>query len=201
MLATPGERGVIGRGQIETQHPENRRQEAFSLPQGQVEDEPERQRGFDDEIGILPLPATFADAHGLPSGDRIRGQPHGDIASLDQRSVVCRPISDVVFCLVLRVHSRLHVEIIHLSSLQWPGCRPWRTEDVGSVHQRRLDTEHAEAGLGVVEGYPLDEAGQHLAARCGVSSAGLVGGGAVAVVSGRVRAWGHGRELSSEPVM
>ena len=40
------------------------------------------------DLGILPLPATFADAHGLPSGDRIRGQPHGDIASLDQRSVV-----------------------------------------------------------------------------------------------------------------
>ena len=87
MLATPGERGVIGRGQSETQHPEDRRQEAFSLPQGQVEDEPERQRGFDGEIGILPLPATFADPHGLPSGDRIRGQPHGDIASLDQCSV------------------------------------------------------------------------------------------------------------------
>ena len=100
MLATPGERGVIGRGQVETQHPEDRRQEAFSLPQGQVEDEPERQRGFDGEIGILPLPATFADAHGLPSGDRIRGQPHGDIAALDQRSVVCRPIPDrgIVSC-------------------------------------------------------------------------------------------------------
>ena len=53
MLATPGERGVIGRGQVETQHPEDRRQEAFSLPQGQVDDEPERQRGFDGEIGIL----------------------------------------------------------------------------------------------------------------------------------------------------
>ena len=62
MLATPGERGVIGRGQVETQHPEDRRQEAFSLPQGQVEDEPERQRGFDGEIGILQLPATCADA-------------------------------------------------------------------------------------------------------------------------------------------
>ena len=36
MLATPGERGVIGRGQVETQHPEDRRQEAFSLPQGVV---------------------------------------------------------------------------------------------------------------------------------------------------------------------
>ena len=92
---------------------------------------------FDGEIGILPLPATFADPHGLPSGDRIRGQPHGDIASLDQCSVVCRPISDVVFCLVLRVHSRLHVEIIHLPSLRWPGGRSWRTEGAGSVHQRR----------------------------------------------------------------
>ena len=124
MLATPGERGVIGRGQVETQHPEDRRQEAFSLPQDlarspfhgeghrkvQVEDEPERQCGFDGEIGILPRPATFADAHGLPSGDRIRGPPHGDIAALDQRSVVCRPIPDVVLCLVLWVHARLHVE-------------------------------------------------------------------------------------------
>ena len=58
MLATPGACGVIGRGQVETQHPEDRRQEAFSLPQGQVEDEPERQRGFDGEIEILPLLAT-----------------------------------------------------------------------------------------------------------------------------------------------
>ena len=136
MLATPGERGVIGRGQVETQHPEDRRQEAFSLPQGQVEDEPERQRGFDGEIGILPLPATFADAHGLPSGDRIRGHPHGDITSLDQRSVVCRPIPDVVFCLVLWVHSRLHVEIMHLLSPRWPEGRSWLTEGAGSVHQR-----------------------------------------------------------------
>ena len=136
MLATPGERGVIGHGQIETQHPEDRSQEAFSLPQGQVEDEPERQRGFDGEIGILPLPATRADAHGLPGGDRLRGQPHGDIASLDQRSVVCRPVPDVVFCLVLRMHARRHVEIIYRPSLRWPGGRSWLTEGAGSVHQR-----------------------------------------------------------------
>ena len=53
MLATPGERGVIGRGQVETQHPEDRRQEAFSLPQGQVEDEPEQQRGLG--LGTSPM--------------------------------------------------------------------------------------------------------------------------------------------------
>ena len=41
-----------------------------------MEDELERQRGFDGEIGILPLLATRANAHGLPGGDRIRGQPH-----------------------------------------------------------------------------------------------------------------------------
>ena len=142
MLATPGERGVIGRGQVETQHPEDRRQEAFSLPQRQVEDEPERQRGFDGKIGILPLPATFADAHGLPSGDRIRGQPHGDIASLDQRSVVCRPIPDVVFCLVLWVHARLHVEIMHLLSPRWPGGRSWLTEGAGPCTNASSARDH-----------------------------------------------------------
>ena len=63
-----------------------------------------------------------------------------------------------------------------------------------------LETEHAEAGLGVVEGDPLDEAGQYLAARCGASSAGLASGGAVTVVSGRVRAEMHGGGLSSPPV-
>ena len=149
MLATPGERGVIGRGQVETQHPEDRRQEAFSLPQGQVEDEPERQRGFDGEIGILQLPATCADAHGLPSGDRIRGQPHGDLASLDQRAVVCRPIPDVVFCLELWVHARLHVEIMHLLSPRGPGGRSWLTEGAGSVHQRREDARPTPLEEGV----------------------------------------------------
>ena len=83
------------------------------------------------------LPTTRANAHGFPGGDRIRGQPHGDITSLDQRSVVCRPVPDVVFRLVLRVHSRLHVEIMRLPSLRWPGGRARLTEGAGSVHQRR----------------------------------------------------------------
>ena len=120
----------------ETQHSDDRRQAAFRLPQGQGEDEPERQRGFDGEIGIRPLPATGADAHGLPRGDRIRGQPHGDLASLNQRSVVCRPMPDGVCCRVLWVHARRHVEIIPLRSPRWPGGRSWRTEGAGSVHQR-----------------------------------------------------------------
>ena len=35
------------------------------------------------------------------------------------------------------VHSRLHVEIMHLLSPRWPGGRSWLTEGAGSVHQRR----------------------------------------------------------------
>ena len=76
----------------------------------------------------------------------------------------------------------------------------WPTAVTRSRWPRALIRSTQKPVSGVVEGDPLDEAGQHLAARCAVSSAGLVGGGAVAVVSGRVRAGGHGRELSSEPV-
>ena len=91
---------------------------------------------------ISVMPATRANAHGLPGGDRIRGQPHGDITSLDQRSVVCRPIPDVVFCLVLRVHPRLHVEIMR--------GRRYDGQDVerGSLRARDLCTNAAATEQG-----------------------------------------------------
>ena len=53
MLATPRERRVIGCGEVDSQHPEDRRQEALSLTQRQMEDETERQGGFDCEVGVL----------------------------------------------------------------------------------------------------------------------------------------------------
>ena len=61
-------------------------------------------------------------------------QPHDLV--FGQYAVVCRPIPDVVLCLVLWVHSRLHVEIMHLLSPRWPGGRSWLTDGAGSVHQR-----------------------------------------------------------------
>ena len=136
MLATPGERGVIGADRSRPSIPKIDVKKPSVCRRGRWKMSRSVSAVSIGEIGILPLPATVADAHGLPSGDRIRGQPHGDIASLDQRSVVCRPIPDVVFCLVLWVHSRLHVEIMHLLSPRWPGGRSWLTEGAGSVHQR-----------------------------------------------------------------
>ena len=97
-----------------------------------MKDQAERQRGFDGNLGVLQLPSALADAHGLPRGDRFRRQPQGDVASLDQCSVVRRPVADAVFRFVPGMHSRLHVEIMPLRPSRWPG--PRRT--LVSAHQR-----------------------------------------------------------------
>ena len=125
---------MIGRGQVEAQHPEDRPQKALRLTKGQVTDQAERQRGFDGNLGVLQLPSALADAHGLSRGDRFRRQPQGDVASLDQCSVVRRPVSDAVFRFVPGMHSRFHVEIMPLQPSRWPG--PRRT--LVSAHQRRV---------------------------------------------------------------
>jgi len=70
-LAASRERRVIGRRQIEAQHPEDRRQKALGLAEGEMKDEAKRQRRFDGEVG-LQLPSTLADARGLPRGNCFR---------------------------------------------------------------------------------------------------------------------------------
>ena len=60
MLTASRERGMIGCREIDAQPPEDRGQEARGLTQRYVEDETERQGGFDGEIGILELPASAA---------------------------------------------------------------------------------------------------------------------------------------------
>ena len=49
----------------------------------------------------------------LLPGDRVRRQPEGHVTPLNQRSIVRRPVSDTEFRLVLRMHSRFHIEIMH----------------------------------------------------------------------------------------
>jgi hypothetical protein len=101
VLAPPGERRVVGCGEVDAHHPEDRRQEALRLTQRQSH----RQGGFDRQVGVLKLPTTLADADCRPRGDRARCEPEGDVASVHERSIVLRPISDVVFRLVLWVNS------------------------------------------------------------------------------------------------
>ena len=148
-------------------------------------------------LGILQLPSALADAHGLPRGDRFRRQPQGDVASLDQCSVVRRPVfrrgisfctwdalstsrrdhapsavtmaraatntcyraptprepegdvasphegsvvlgpvPDAIRCRVLRMHSRLHIEIMTRRRSRWSTCRPLLAHRAESAHQR-----------------------------------------------------------------
>ena len=105
MLTASRERGVIGCREIDAQHPDDRCQEALGLTQRYVEDETERQGGFDGEIGRLELPAPPADASRCPRGDRVGREPEGDVASPHEGSVVLGPVPDAIPCRVLRMHS------------------------------------------------------------------------------------------------
>ena len=136
MLTASRERGVIGGREIDAQHPEDRGQEALGLTQRSVEDETERQGGFDGEIGILELPAPPADASRCPRGDRVGREPEGDVASPHEGSVVLGPVPDAIRCLVLRMHSRLHIEIMTRRRSRWSTCRPLLAHRAESAHQR-----------------------------------------------------------------
>ena len=136
MLTASRERGVIGCREIDAQHPEDRCQEARGLTQRSVEDETERQGGFDGEIGILELPAPPADASRCPRGDRVRREAEGDVASPHEGSVVLGPVPDAIRCLVLRMHSRLHIEIMTRRRSRWSTCRPLLAHRTESAHQR-----------------------------------------------------------------
>ena len=136
MLTASRERGVIGCREIDAQHPEDRGQDALGLTQRSVEEETERQGGFDGEIGLLELPAPPADASRCPRGDRGRREPEGDVASPHEGSVVLGPVPDAIRCLVLRMHSRLHIEIMTRRRSRWSTCRPLLAHRAESAHQR-----------------------------------------------------------------
>ena len=136
MLTASRERGVIGCRAIDAQPPEDRGQDALGLTQRYVEDETERQGGFDGEIGILELPAPPADASRCPRGDRVGREPEGDVASPHEGSVVLGPVPDAIRCLVRRMHARLHIEIMTRLRSRWSTCRPLLAHPAESAHQR-----------------------------------------------------------------
>ena len=73
ILTAPGERRIVGGGEVEAHHPEQRAQKPFGLAQREMVEEPQGQGGFDGEIRVPPLPAPLATPAGCPGGDRLRG--------------------------------------------------------------------------------------------------------------------------------
>ena len=169
MLSASRERGVIGGREIDAQHPEDRGQEALGLTQRSVEDETERQGGFDGEIGILELPAPPADASRCPRGDRVGREPEGDVASPHEGSVVLGPVPDAIRCRVRRMHSRLHIEIMTRRRSRWSTCRPLLAHRAESAHQRRASCcwTSGTAGSRSIPSWPSGTAASAFGARCG----------------------------------
>ena len=138
MLTASRARGVIGGRAIDAQHPDDRGQDALGLTQRSVEEETERQGGFDGEIGILEWPAPPADARRCPRGDRVGREPEGDGASPHEGSVVLGPVPDAIRCRVRRMHARRHIEIMTRRRSRWSTCRPRLAHRAESAHQRPI---------------------------------------------------------------
>ena len=199
MLTASRERGVIGGREIDAQHPDDRGQEALGLTQRSVEDETERQGGFDGEIGILELPAPPADARRCPRGDRVGREPAGDVASPHEGSVVLGPVPDAIRCLVLRMHSRLHIEIMTRRRSRWSTCRPLLAHRAESAHQRPGATQRALAD----QDHALEAGfrdGAHEALRVGVQVR-RAGGASDGSDIGREERVAHGRPEERVAVM
>ena len=119
-LTPPRERGVIWRFEVWAHQDQDRPQEALGLAQGQPEDEPERQCGLDREVREFPRPARPTRRRRSPRVHRVVGEPECHVASPHEGSFVLWPVSDVIFRLVLRVHPRIHEEIVR----QLPSTTP-----------------------------------------------------------------------------
>ena len=108
MLTAPGERRIVGGGEIEAHHPEQGVQEPFGLAQREMVEESQGQGGLDGEIRVPPLPTPPAAPAGRPGSDRVRGQPHRHIAASNKGLILGRPVRNAVLRLIRGMNLRLH---------------------------------------------------------------------------------------------
>ena len=108
MLTAPGERRIVGGGEVEAHHPEQGVQEPFGLAQREMVEESQGQGGLDGEIRVSPLPTPPAAPAGRPGSDRFRGQPHRHIAASNESLIVGRPVRNAVLRLIRGMNLRLH---------------------------------------------------------------------------------------------
>ena len=144
MLTAPGERRIVGGGEVEAHHPEQGVQEAFGLAQREMVDESQGQGGLDGEIRVAPLPASPVDPAGRPGSDRFRGQPHRHIAASNEGLVVGRPVRHAVLRLIRGMDLRLHPRSV--APAEGPEkSGPSRLSVSNSSSGRRWKLDHAPA--------------------------------------------------------
>ena len=170
MLTAPGERRIVGNGEVETHYPEQRVQEPFGLAQREMVDEPQGQSGLDGEIRVAPLPTPPAAPAGRPGSDRFRGHPHRHIAAANEGPVVGRPVRHAIFRLVRGMDLRLHPCSVAPAEGH-EKCRPNRLTPAGSSCN---NAAHDGGDGGVALLGPVDVGA---VPRPGRNRPGLLGGG------------------------
>ena len=115
MLTAPGERRIVGGGEVEAHHPEQGVQEPFGLAQREMGEETQGQGGLDGEIRVPPP-----------------GHPHRHIATSNEGPVVGRSVRHAIFRLVRGMDLRLNLCSV-APAAGHEKCRPHRpTPPAGS---------------------------------------------------------------------
>ena len=131
MLTAPGERRIVGGGEVEAHHPEQGVQEPFGLAQREMGEESQGQSDLDGAIRVPPLPTPPAASAGRPGSDRFRGHPHRHIAAANEDLVVGRPVRHAIFRRVRGMDLRLHPGRVAPAEGH-EKCRPHRPTPAGS---------------------------------------------------------------------
>ena len=79
-------------------------------------------------------------------GGRRQTRLSRNVLALDQVDSALGPVPDAIRCRVLRMHSRLHIEIMTRRRSRWSTCRPLLAHRAESAHQR-----HATTGITLIE--------------------------------------------------
>ena len=146
MLTAPGERRIVGGGEVEAHHPEHRVQESFGLAQREMVEEPQGQGGLDGEIRVAPLPTPPAAPAGRPGSDRFRGYPHRHIAASNEGLIVGRPVRHAILRLIRGMDLRLHPCSVDLRRI---------TRNAGQTAHRRVFMQQRPGTAARVESSPF----------------------------------------------
>ena len=94
LAASAAQGGVIGNEEVKAEEPQHAANEAFCLPQGQVEDQPQCKHKLDSQIRVARLTARRGPPWGIPSGYGGLIEPEGQLASPLEPGFVFRPVLD-----------------------------------------------------------------------------------------------------------
>jgi len=80
-LHPPGQRRVVGNGDLHVKHVCQRAQESFGPSEREMKDHADRQRCLNRKVCVDALATRLAIGSGLPGVDGVVGKPDGEVTS------------------------------------------------------------------------------------------------------------------------